>query len=49
MKEICGNCKYHTFESVDSGYVCANPDSEYCADWTEYNDSCEDFEVKDNV
>ena len=49
MNKVCGECKYHTFENIDSGYVCTNPDSEYIADWTEYNDSCENFEEKIDV
>lgn len=47
MKECCGNCKYHAFESIDSGYVCVNADSDYCSDWTEFNDACEDFEERE--
>lgn len=49
MWECCGNCKYHVFENIDDGYVCVNSDSEYCSDWTEYADSCSEFEERDNV
>lgn len=43
-REICGTCRYHRHEDVDDGWVCVNPDSEYCTDWTEYEDSCEEWE-----
>lgn len=43
-KKVCGTCKYHQFESVDDGYVCANDESEYLSCWTEYNDSCLEWE-----
>ncbi len=46
MSEICGNCKYHQYEEASQGWVCCNGESEYCADWTEYNDTCEDFEER---
>lgn len=32
---VCGTCKYHHKETVDDGFVCTNPDSDYVADWTE--------------
>ena len=47
MKQCCGTCKYHQFENVNDGYVCVNSDSEYCADWTEYSDCCEEWEESD--
>lgn len=47
--KICGNCKYHQFENIDNGWVCVNSDSEYCADWTEYNDTCVDWEERNNT
>ena len=47
MKQCCGTCKYHQFENVNDGYVCVNSDSEYCADWTEYSDCCEEWEERD--
>ena len=42
--ECCGKCKYHEYEDTD-GWVCVNPDSDYCG-WTEYNDYCEEFEER---
>ena len=49
MKQCCGTCKYHQFENVNDGYVCVNSDSEYCADWTEYSDCCEEWEERDGL
>lgn len=43
-KKVCGTCKYHQFENVDDGYMCVNDESEYLSDWTEYNDSCSEWE-----
>lgn len=37
MKKCCGTCKWHSFENI----------SDYCADWTEYDNSCEEWEEKD--
>ena len=34
-------------EDEESGYVCTNPDSDNRADWTEYEDSCEEWEEKE--
>lgn len=36
----CGTCRYHYHETVDDGYVCVNPKSDYCADWTDNNMTC---------
>lgn len=46
-RKCCGTCKYHQFESVDDGYVCVNDESEYLSDWTECNDSCSEWEERD--
>ena len=43
-ERCCGRCKWHKLETVDSGYVCTNSDSEYCSDWTEYGDCCKAWE-----
>ena len=42
---ICGHCKYHRTDR-DGDWYCANPDSDYYTDWTEYNDGCEDGEER---
>lgn len=46
-KKCCGTCKYHYHESIDGGWVCVNYESEYVADWTEYSDSCEEWEGRE--
>jgi len=46
--EICGTCKWHQFES-DSGWVCGNPESDCCSCWTEFNDSCYDWEEREET
>lgn len=45
-QEICGTCKWHEHENISDGWVCVNSDSEYCADYTEYNDTCEEWEER---
>lgn len=49
MDECCGTCKWHQREDIDDGWVCVNDRSEYCTDWTDYKDCCEDWEVKDET
>lgn len=44
MVECCGTCKWHRHENTSQGWVCMNSESDYCADWTEYNDSCNEWE-----
>lgn len=44
--QCCGNCKYHQHEDVDDGWVCTNSESDYCSDWTEYEDWCPDWEER---
>lgn len=46
-ERCCGNCKYHYHESIDDGWVCVNDESEFVADWTEYNDTCDEWEERD--
>lgn len=45
MKTCCGNCKYAYYDK-EQGYVCTNDDSEYIADFVEYEHWCEEFEEK---
>lgn len=42
----CGECKYHTYEEIDRGFVCTNADSPYCTDWTDYADTCPMFQER---
>lgn len=46
-EKCCGTCKYHGFENLSDGWVCVNDRSEYCADWTEYKDSCDKREGRE--
>lgn len=46
MERCCGTCKWHWYVNIYEDFVCTNIDSEYCADWTDYDDYCEDWEGK---
>lgn len=41
--ECCGTCVYHEYENIDNGWVCVNPASLYCTEWTEYEDYCTEY------
>lgn len=43
---ICANCKYNTKD--DENYYCNNEDSDCYGLPTMYDDSCEDFEEKED-
>ena len=45
-KQICGNCKWNERENIGGDYVCVNDESDYCADWTEYDHTCDYWEGK---
>ena len=47
MDSACENCKYWQYEDIDRGHVCVNDKSYYLAEWTENNQSCEEFERND--
>ena len=47
-KKCCGTCRYHEHENISDGWVCVNDESEYLADWTEYNDSCEEWTERES-
>lgn len=44
--KVCGTCKYHQYEDITDGWVCVNDESEYLADWTMFDDSCEEWEER---
>lgn len=46
MNEICGECKYHRYDRESGDWVCENDDSEYFAEFTDYNDSCDGYEER---
>lgn len=42
--ENCGHCLHHRKE--DDCWVCTNPDSDCYGGYTEYNETCADFEER---
>ena len=44
-ERCCGTCKYSTYDKVQ-GYVCVNDESEYVADFVEFDHVCDDWEGK---
>lgn len=44
-KKCCGTCQYGSYDKID-GYVCVNDQSDYLADFVEYDHVCEDYEEK---
>jgi hypothetical protein len=44
-KECCGTCEYGTYDKTN-GYVCVNDESDYVADFVEYDHSCDFWEQK---
>ena len=45
--QVCGTCKWHEWDQESDGsFVCINFESPNNADWTEYDDSCEEWEEK---
>lgn len=45
---FCGTCKWHQYDEYGRDWVCANGGSEYAANYTGYNDCCEEFEKGKN-
>lgn len=47
MKECCGTCKYHIKdENFEEDYICLNTESDYLADWTDYNFVCDEYKER---
>lgn len=46
-KECCGTCKWHRHEDIDDGWVCVNDMSDQCAEWTDYDMYCDQYEPRD--
>ena len=45
----CGNCRWWEKDDISddqNDHICVNEESENLADWTEWNDSCEEWERK---
>jgi len=45
--KVCGMCKWHVREDADAGWACDNLDSDNYADWTDYGDTCEEWEGRE--
>ena len=45
IEHICGTCKWHHKDQFGDWH-CVNSDSEWCTEWTEYTDTCEEWEGK---
>ena len=41
-RDCCGTCKYHKPRNGD--FECANENSDFYADYTDYNHHCEEYE-----
>ena len=46
--KCCGTCKYY-HEYIGGAWLCVNDQSEYCVEWTEYDDSCDEWEGRGNL
>lgn len=46
-KQCCGTCEYGHYDKMQ-GYTCVNADSEYVADYTEYDHVCDEYTEKNN-
>lgn len=47
-ENICGECRYNSYNQDIGDYVCDNTYSENYGMDTLYDDSCEDFEEKES-
>lgn len=45
-EKCCGTCKYHEHEDISNGWVCVNDDSDFVADFTDYDFCCEEYEER---
>lgn len=45
MREVCGECKWHR-KDADGDWMCFNTESEFYCDWTDYSDTCEEYEQR---
>ena len=44
IENVCGNCKYHKWDG--RAWICECPESEAIGYYTEYSDSCDEWEEK---
>ena len=46
----CGSCRWHKPDDYyGNDWMCCNAESDNCADWTSYNDSCDQWEGRDDT
>ena len=45
----CGKCKYHQHEHGGDGWICINDRSEGYGDYTEYRETCDEFERREEA
>lgn len=45
-EKVCGMCKWHEHENFSDGWVCVCNRSDNCADWTEAENTCEQWEAR---
>lgn len=43
--KCCGTCEYGSYDE-ETGYACVNNNSEYVADFVEYEHCCDEYEEK---
>ena len=50
-EKCCGNCKHHErdrkIDEYPQQWMCCNPDSDMNALWTDYGDTCADWEERE--
>ena len=44
--KCCGTCEWSMYDKVN-GYVCTNGESDYVADFVEYEHFCDEYEEKE--
>lgn len=44
-EHVCGTCKWHYMTELPD-WVCVNDRSEYLADFTSFDDTCEEWEER---
>lgn len=45
-EHVCGTCRHHKNNTKSGDWWCTEFDSEYFTDYTDYSDSCEEWEER---
>jgi hypothetical protein len=45
-EKICGTCLWHNKDEIGDLF-CVNDQSDHCADWIAYTDTCEEWEERE--